>query len=150
MLSRVDFSPASRARVKLFANWGEAMVFWLSLGGLLFLAIVSGFRYATKQLVATDFRSLERSQRALVAEVRRLTSEKETIEEQLRVIHARLDTSQVHLAQAQSEFAKIKRSRERDLPPDKALPPGRRRSREPDPYGRSPETLKLFKIRKTP
>jgi len=44
-IPKIDIKPASSEKITLFANKAEAVVFWLSLAGLIFLAIISFSRY---------------------------------------------------------------------------------------------------------
>ena len=55
---RVNFRPATDSSVTLFAHWGEAIVFWLSLGALVFLGIVFMFKYLYFKEVKADFSTM--------------------------------------------------------------------------------------------
>ncbi|MFQ5636653.1 MAG: hypothetical protein ACE5IR_01500 [bacterium] len=54
MIPKFDLKPENPAKIKLFANTAEAVVFWLALAGLIFLAIVSFFRYQSNKQVLLD------------------------------------------------------------------------------------------------
>lgn len=54
MIGKFDFKPRSSEKISLFANKAEAIVFWLSIAGLIFLAIVSTFRYLNNRTMQLD------------------------------------------------------------------------------------------------
>ncbi len=81
MLNKFDFKPKDSSKITLFANKAEAIVFWLSLAGLIFLGIISLSRFLTNKQaeLETDFR------RDLVTRI-------ETLEEQNRVMKSQSDS----------------------------------------------------------
>ncbi|MCH7756228.1 hypothetical protein IH970_14045 [candidate division KSB1 bacterium] len=53
LFKRFDLKPKDQSKITLFANKAEAIVFWLCITGLVFLGIVSFFRYlGNRQSVA--------------------------------------------------------------------------------------------------
>ena len=86
MLNKFDFKPKDSSKITLFANKAEAIVFWLSLAGLIFLGIISLSRFLTNKQaeLETDFR------RDLVTRI-------ETLEEQNRVMKSQSDSLKQHL-----------------------------------------------------
>ncbi len=81
LFSKFDLKPKDQGKINLFANKGEAIVFWLSIAGLIFLAIVSGFRYLTNKQSA-----LEKSFR------QELITRIEALENQSRVVQSQNDS----------------------------------------------------------
>ncbi len=81
MPTKFDFKPKDSSKITLFANKAEAIVFWLSLAGLIFLGIISLSRFLTNKQseLETDFR------RDLVIRI-------ETLEEQNRVMKSQNDS----------------------------------------------------------
>ncbi len=81
MPTKCDFKPKDSSKITLFANKAEAIVFWLSLAGLIFLGIISLSRFLTNKQseLETDFR------RDLVIRI-------ETLEEQNRVMKSQSDS----------------------------------------------------------
>ncbi len=81
MLNKFDFKPKDSSKITLFGNKAEAIVFWLSLAGLIFLGIISLSRFLTNKQseLETDFR------RDLVIRI-------ETLEEQNRVMKSQSDS----------------------------------------------------------
>jgi len=79
--TKFDFKPKDSSKITLFANKAEAIVFWLSLAGLIFLGIISLSRFLTNKQseLETDFR------RDLVIRI-------ETLEEQNRVMKSQNDS----------------------------------------------------------
>lgn len=54
MSTKFDFKPKDSSKIALFANKAEAIVFWLSIAGLIFLAIISTFRYLNNRAMELD------------------------------------------------------------------------------------------------
>ena len=81
MFKKFDLKPQDKSKIALFANKAEAIVFWLSLAGLIFLGIISLSRFLTNKQseLETDFR------RDLVIRI-------ETLEEQNRVMKSQSDS----------------------------------------------------------
>ncbi len=81
MPTKFDLKPKDSSKITLFANKAEAIVFWLSLAGLIFLGIISLSRFLTNKQseLETDFR------RDLVIRI-------ETLEEQNRVMKSQNDS----------------------------------------------------------
>ena len=81
MFKKFDLKPQDKSKIALFANKAEAIVFWLSLAGLIFLGIISLSRFFTNKQseLETDFR------RDLVTRI-------ETLEEQNRVMKSQSDS----------------------------------------------------------
>jgi len=52
--TKFDFKPKESSKITLFANKAEAIVFWLSVAGLIFLAIISTFRYLNNRTIEFD------------------------------------------------------------------------------------------------
>jgi hypothetical protein len=72
---KIDWKPTSDAKVKLFANYGEAIVFWLSLAGLLFLAILVIFRYSYLRSAKIEFHDVTTNYAQTVQKVEELSAE---------------------------------------------------------------------------
>lgn len=81
MPTQFDFKPKNSSKITLFANKAEAVVFWLSLAGLIFLGIISLSRFLTNKQskLEVDFR------RDLVTRI-------ETLEDQSRMMKSQNDS----------------------------------------------------------
>jgi len=79
--TKFDFKPKNSSKITLFANKAEAVVFWLSLAGLIFLGIISLSRFLTNKQskLEVDFR------RDLVTRI-------ETLEDQSRLMKSQNDS----------------------------------------------------------
>jgi len=93
----LDFKPRDPRKVTLFANTGEAIVFWLSLGGLIFVAIVTLFRYFTAERLGRDYSVLESSQLEL----------RSTWEKQSSIMSAQIDSLKQELEKSRREIAAL-------------------------------------------
>jgi len=79
VLSRANLKARDESKITLFANKGEAIVFWLSVAGLIFLAIISVFRYysnkslymseSEKQTLLSKVDNLERTNQLYLSQL---------------------------------------------------------------------------------
>ena len=93
MFKKFDLKPQDKSKITLFANKAEAIVFWLSLAGLIFLGIISLSRFLTNKQseLETDFR------RDLVTRI-------ETLEEQNRVMKSQSDSLKQQLQNLKNQL----------------------------------------------
>ncbi|MFQ5709553.1 MAG: hypothetical protein ACE5HO_19015 [bacterium] len=95
MIPKFDLKPQDQSKITLFANKAEAIVFWLALAGLIFLAIVSLFRFLTNKQAEID------------KEVRKeLLVKIETIEKQNQALQAQIDSLKVEFDQLRGNLSK--------------------------------------------
>lgn len=66
---KIRFRPATDSNLTLFAHWGEAIVFWLSLFALIFLGIVSTIRYLYFKEVKTELANFTSASKSKIEEV---------------------------------------------------------------------------------
>ena len=85
MIPRFDVRPRDRRTIRLFANTGEAIVFWLSVAGVVFLGLLYLFRFLALEPRAADVRELEKSYESVMSRLesleRRLVEQDRLIEE---------------------------------------------------------------------
>jgi len=93
---KYDLVPKNQTRVKLFANKAEAIVFWLCIAGLLFLAFLFVFRYFILTQLESDisesFKSdvtkrvddLERQNEQLLKELKEIRKKMDEIDKNIR------------------------------------------------------------------
>jgi hypothetical protein len=93
LFKKFDLKPQDKSKITLFANKAEAIVFWLSLAGLIFLGIISLSRFLTNKQseLETDFR------RDLVIRI-------ETLEEQNRVMKSQSDSLKQQLQNLKNQL----------------------------------------------
>ena len=93
MFKKFDLKPQDKSKITLFANKAEAIVFWLSLAGLIFLGVISLSRFLTNKQseLETDFR------RDLVTRI-------ETLEEQNRVMKSQSDSLKQQLQNLKNQL----------------------------------------------
>ena len=93
MFKKFDLKPQDKSKITLFANKAEAIVFWLSLAGLIFLGVISLSRFLTNKQseLETDFR------RDLVIRI-------ETLEEQNRVMKSQSDSLKQQLQNLKNQL----------------------------------------------
>ena len=78
---KVDLKPENKSKIKLFANSGEAIVFWLSLAGLLFLALVSLFRFFYLKEVVNEYNSIARNVNPIIIQIEKLKEENKALKQ---------------------------------------------------------------------
>ena len=93
MPTRFDFKPKNSSKITLFANKAEAIVFWLSLAGLIFLGIISLSRFLSNKQskLEIDFR------RDLVTRI-------ETLEDQSQVMKSQNDSLKQEVQNLRNEL----------------------------------------------
>jgi uncharacterized protein YceH (UPF0502 family) len=87
-MPQFDLQPKNKRKISLFANKAEAIVFWLCIAGLIFLGIVSFFRYLGAAATEADKKFRRETQiriRQLEEENSRLEARLDSLEAQLRV-----------------------------------------------------------------
>jgi len=93
MYSKINFKPVDKTPINLFANKGEAIVFWLSLAGLLFLGIISLFRYLNADLIRENYREKEIAVEQFQTEIESLKTQQQKYQNQVRSLQERLTQS---------------------------------------------------------
>ncbi len=95
-IPELDFKPTERTKIKLFANTAEAIVFWMSLAGLIFLVIVSFFRFAYLSEANLKHEQFQARYDNLAQKIEELALENATLEK-------RVDSLQQELGAAKSQ-----------------------------------------------
>ena len=94
MIKKFDLKPQDNSKITLFANKAEAIVFWLSMAGLIFLGIVSLSRYLTNKQseLETDFRqNLVTRIEILEGQNRMMKSQNDSLKQQMQSLKNQLD-----------------------------------------------------------
>lgn len=94
MLQKFDLTPRNSDRITLFANKAEAIVFWLAIAGLLFLAIVSLFRYLTNKQLETG----EKFRSQIVRKIESLETQNQSLQNQIDSLKTEIETLQSEIA----------------------------------------------------
>ena len=93
---RIDFKPGNDGRtVKLFSNSAEAIVFWLSLAGLLFLTIIIIFKAVERNRVQAVFKEVMSQQELLQNRIEDLENQNISIKkenEDLKIRYEQLES----------------------------------------------------------
>lgn len=137
---KFDFNPQSDEKVKLFAHWGEAIVFWLSLSALVFLAIVTTFRYFYLRNARIEFSKLDTAQKQILEKVEQL----EVVTDKHEVL---LDTLSVQARDITQRVEQIRTELETRRSQIKSPASGEPTSAPTQPPGRSRRVLEEFQIK---
>jgi len=135
-VGKIDLKPADTSRVTLFANKAEAIVFWLSLAGLIFLAIVSVFRYynnktyalqaSDKHLLLQKISQLQATTQEQIQLIDSLKQEIENSRQQISRLMNELDALQKQSASARPKTIAKKKTEAAQ----KTVPPKKRNHRD--------------------
>ena len=102
---KYDLKPEDQRKVKLFAHRGEAIVFWMSLGALIFLVIISLFRYFYLDKIAQEYNNLARDTHPVLIELQKLKAQNDSLQN--------LQYDLIHTVQTvQDSMEKMRKSRQ--------------------------------------
>lgn len=140
MFTTIDFKPRDRGKITLFANTAEAVVFWLSLGGLVFLGIITLFRYFTAERTAQDYSTLVARQAELST----------AWESRSSLMNAQIDSLKIELAKSRLEIARLndalnQSGRRAEFPSSSPIPSS---AKPTPPERRNRAFLEAFKVEK--
>ncbi len=76
---KYNLKPEKKSKVRLFANSGEAIVFWLSIGGLIFLAIISIYRVNYLQSIINQYNSIGENINPVILKLEKLELENDSL-----------------------------------------------------------------------
>ena len=79
---KIDFRPRDDGKVSLFANWGEAVVFWLSLAGLILLGLITVVRSIDRAKTRNTFQEFRSEQQQVLQKIELLEQQKKMFKEQ--------------------------------------------------------------------
>lgn len=88
-MPQFDLEPQDKRKITLFANKAEAIVFWLCIAGLIFVGIVSFFRYLGSAGIEAD----EEFRQETLSRIRQL-------EEKNTMLESRVDSLESQLSPA--------------------------------------------------
>ena len=100
--------PKKTKKVKLFAHKGEAVVFWICLAALVFLAITSLFRYFYLDKVAKEYNKRVGEAHPIVLQLNELQAENDSLRQEqisLKQVVSALEDSAL---QFRSDLSKLK------------------------------------------
>lgn len=120
---KYDLKPEDQRKVKLFAHRGEAVVFWISLAALIFLILISLFRYFYLDKIVKEYNKLAGQTHPVMLKLNEVKTQNEfllTRQQQFAdSLHITLDS----LARVQSALKQLRQKipkRKGPAPPQKA------------------------------
>ncbi|GAB4376149.1 MAG: hypothetical protein Kow0042_22130 [Calditrichia bacterium] len=90
MIPKFDLKPRNDSKIVLFANKGEAVVFWISVAAVLFLAVLYIFRYFTFKDMPARLATMKSEQQQLILEIDYLKEQNQKLQKQLDSLAAEL------------------------------------------------------------
>ncbi len=110
---KYDLKARDQRKVKLFAHRGEAVVFWISLGALIFLAIISLFRYFYLDKIVVEYNRLAGEAHPIVLQLREIKAQNDSLKteqvnmsDSLRFMRKNLEQLKIKLKKIQQTKAK--------------------------------------------
>jgi len=79
---RFDFKVGNSSKIRLFANSGEAIVFWFCVAALIFLAIITFYRSYYLKTIVDEYHSLGKNINPILIQMQILESEKDSLSQQ--------------------------------------------------------------------
>lgn len=104
-IPKISFKIQERSQVALFANTAEAVVFWLSIVGLLLVLGLAAFRFFATKSISGDYRNLQTRQTVLQSTVDSLRLENQEFHQQLEQL--RLDLQHIQAENDSSRRAAL-------------------------------------------
>ena len=93
-LPKIDFKPENTGKITLFANKGEAIVFWISVAALIFLAMLYIFRYFSGSRETANIEEIDARQTRLELQIDSLKAENDRWEKQIEDLKNRIEELQ--------------------------------------------------------
>lgn len=89
---RYSFTPLNKTKIKLFANSGEAVVFWLALAGIIFLAIVSFYRAYHMQKIIDQYNEVSFQVNPLILSVEHMIAVTDSLQHRTQYLSRQVDS----------------------------------------------------------
>jgi hypothetical protein len=87
---KIDFKPQSDRKISLFKNWGEAVVFWLCLAGVILIVIITIVKWIDHSKTRNVFHELRTEQQQVLQKI-------ELLEKQNRILKQQADSLKTEL-----------------------------------------------------
>lgn len=104
----VDIKPQDPSKLVLFANKGEAAVFWLSLAGLIFLTMLTVFRYFNYQRADRNLLAFETRQNQIFTQLEQIERQELTFAVQIDTLSLLMKTTQRELQFVETRLESLK------------------------------------------
>ena len=104
-----SLKPLEKSRVRLFANSGEAVVFWLALAGILFLAIISVYRGYHLQKIIDQYNNVAFEINPLILNVQRVVAINDSLKNEQETLKTKLDSVKTKTIYLDNELNKLKK-----------------------------------------
>lgn len=105
---RYTNKPLEKTKINLFAHSGEAVVFWLALAGLLFLAIVSVYRGYHLQKIIDQYNGVAYEVNPLIINMQKVVAINDSLNHEQDLLKLELDGAKIEIDHLNRELGKIK------------------------------------------
>ena len=109
---KIDFKPQSDRKISLFKNWGEFVVFWLCLAGVILIVIITIVRWIDHSKTRNTFHELRTEQQQVLQKI-------ELLEKQNRLLKEQADSLSAELKLKFTSFQRVRQ----DTVPKIIVPP---------------------------
>ena len=106
---KIIFRPQDDRKISLFANWGEAVVFWLCLGGLIFFGLITIVRSIDRSKTRDTFQEFRAEQQQVLQRI-------EFLENQNKAFNKQNDSLKMENVELQSEVTTSQEGEDPPLP----------------------------------
>jgi len=107
VFAKVELKPEDDSKVTLFADKGEAIVFWLCLTGLAFLTILSVVKYSSAKDQNIKYQKVEATQVELTAKIDSLNNQNKVYVSQIEILNEKLGQNQLQVSRLQAKLDEL-------------------------------------------
>ena len=108
---KYDLKPQDQRKVKLFAHRGEAIVFWISLGALIFLAIISLFRYFYLDKIADQYNKLVGEAHPIILQLKDIKAQNDSLKKEQTWLKESLFMMEDSTKQLKADMQKLRQEK---------------------------------------
>jgi len=105
---KIDFTPEDQSKLKLFANKGEAAVFWICICGLVILVFFTVFRYYSLSKLRNAYGGIEITPKQTLVRIDNLEKQGDLIKMQYDSLSMNLDDQKTMIDSMKNDVDNLK------------------------------------------